>query len=180
MHTRELDYQVERAIKFLVKAFEEPIKDLSKPVVLHGIRVGLSLYHKEYPEEIILAGYLHDVLEDTHTKFDEIENTFGKDIALIVQANTFDTTIQDKREQYRKLFEQCLSAGRSALIVKAADILDNSFYYPLAEDGKIKVILMEKLAYFLELSQPIIGEEKLWHDLKKQEADLLNRKDMKQ
>jgi len=162
----EVDKQIEEAIKFLAFAIHESGKN-PKPVILHSVRVGLHLYNLGYDKDIVVAAILHDVIEDTDTKIEEIKSKFGSKIAKLVEANSFDESIEDKTERYKENFMRCHEAGKDALIVKAADFYDNIDYYHLASTKELAKWLLEKLKYFIENSRDIIKDEVLYKELVK-------------
>ena len=69
MRDASVELETERGIKFLARAMDQSGHN-PKPVVLHS---GVSLYllSQGYPEEIILAGNLHHIMEDTSTSMDD-------------------------------------------------------------------------------------------------------------
>lgn len=121
--------EFEKAIIFVVDKFKN-IKEADKPTLFHSIHTGLMLYDAGYDRNIVLGGLMHDLIEDTQTSEDEINELFGVDVANIVVANTKDTTIQDKKERRKKMIENCIKTGEEASIVKAADIVENYTYHP--------------------------------------------------
>lgn len=58
--------------------------DKEKPMIIHPINVGNILEEYGFDENVVAAGYLHDVVEDTKYTIEDIENFFGKDIASLV------------------------------------------------------------------------------------------------
>jgi|SRR3972149_5626552 len=160
------DKQIEEAIKFLVFAIQESGHN-PKPVILHSIRVGLHLYNLGYDRNIIIAAILHDVIEDTATKIDEVKAGFGDKVAKLVEANSFDENIEDKTERYKENFERCHKAGKGALIVKAADFFDNVDYYGFASTDELAKWLLEKLKYFIDNSKDELKDEALYKELVK-------------
>jgi (p)ppGpp synthase/HD superfamily hydrolase len=70
--------------------------------------------------DIICAGYLHDVLEDTDYTAEKIQENFGDIVLSIVKELTFDDNITD--EQY---WTGCQNMSDDAKRVKIADILTN-------------------------------------------------------
>lgn len=167
----ERDKRIEKAIKFLVFAIEKSGSN-PKPVILHSIRVGLYLYEKGYRENIVMAGLLHDLLEDSDATFEEIKQNFGSNIANLVQANSFDKDIKDKGKRKEQTLKRCLEMGKDALIIKAADILDNSYYYHLAEGEDLKKLLFDKMEQFIEKSSDILKDEIVWKNLSRQYIEL--------
>ena len=77
-------------------------------------------------EDILCAGYLHDVLEDTNYSAEKIQENFGDIVLSIVKELTFDDGITD--EQY---WTECQNMSDDAKHVKIADILTN-----LADKGE--------------------------------------------
>jgi len=164
MRNPENDKQIEEAIKFLVFAIQESGHN-PKPVILHSIRVGLHLCNLNYGKEIVIAAILHDVIEDTDTKIEEVKSKFGDRVAKLVEANSFDKNIEDKTERYKENFERCRKAGRDALIVKAADFFDNVDYYGFASTDELAKRLLEKLKYFIDNSKDELEDEALYKEL---------------
>ena len=166
MRSPEVDKQIEEAIKFLVFAIHETGHN-PKPVILHSIRVGLHLYKLNYDKDIVTAAILHDVIEDTDTKIEEVKSKFGDKVAKLVEANSFDESIEDKTERYKENFERCRKAGKDALIIKAADFFDNADYYNLASTNELAKWLLEKLKYFIDNSKEELKDEALYKELVK-------------
>lgn len=122
-----LDIQFETGIRLLARELPAANK-LIKPTLLHSIRVGLLLMEKNYSDEVVLAGLLHDSLEDTNIPVELLTNQFGTTVAQLVQANTKDNGIAEYHKRNRELITRCIKTGEQALIIKAADILDNYAY----------------------------------------------------
>ncbi|WP_207591836.1 HD domain-containing protein [Halomontanus rarus] len=158
------DEEIERAIRYLVHSFESS-GDNQKPVILHSTRVGMDLYDRDYEKRIVISGLLHDLVEDTDVTSDEIRSKFGEDVANIVDATSFDENIGDYLERQYNMYERCFELGRSAVAVKAADILDNSDYYGLGDSEELQKNQIEKMEYFIEKSEPYIGEEDVFQEL---------------
>jgi len=70
--------------------------------------------------DILCAGYLHDVLEDTEYSAEKIQENFGERVLSIVNELTFDNDITD--QQY---WDGCQNMSSDAKWVKVADILTN-------------------------------------------------------
>ena len=164
MRDIEEDEEIERAIQYLVHSFESS-GDNPKPVILHSTRVGMNLYNRNYGKRIIISGLLHDLLEDTDVTSDEIRSKFGKDVANIVEATSFDENIDDYLERHYDIYKRCFELGRNAAVVKAMDILDNSDYYGLAGSKDLQKNQIEKMRYFIDKSEPYIGEEDIYQEL---------------
>lgn len=164
MRGLEEDEEIERAIQYLVHSFESS-GDNPKPVILHSIRVGMNLYDRDYEKRIVIAGLLHDLVEDTDVTSDEIRSKFGNDVADIVEATSFDENIDDYLERHYDIYKRCFELGRSAVVVKAADILDNSDYYGMGDSKALQKNQIEKMEYFIDRSEPYIGKEDIYKEL---------------
>lgn len=166
MITPEESFEVEKAVQFLVKRYSESGKNF-KPVILHSLRTAFYLLSLGYGKDIIIAAILHDLIEDSDVTLREIDSTFGSEVADIVSSITFDPRLKDKKKRNEEMFARAKKRGKRSLIVKCADIYDNSFFIKLVEDGGKELKLLEKMKYFLDLSKPVIGWEPVWKDLEK-------------
>lgn len=163
--TPQQSKEIEEAIKFLIHAFDKS-EYTGKPVVLHSIRVGLYLNRQGYDKDIVIAGILHDLIEDSSTTIEEIKTKFGDNVAKLVKANSYDKGINDKRKRYFQTYERGMKAGKDALVIKASDILDNYNYYYFAEGKELRKWLLEKMKHFIDNTAEIIGKENIWRELK--------------
>jgi len=162
---------IQEAIKYFIHEVEKYCVN-NKPLITHCIRVAFRLDFYGYNKEIVQAALLHDLLEDTHASIKEIRQKFGKRVVDLVAVSTFDKNILDKKKRYISNFDKALKFGHDALVIRASDILDNSFYYSLVEDKDVYKHLFEKIVYFLKLSKSKIGKETIYKDLKARLADL--------
>lgn len=164
------DEEIERAIQYLVQSFDAS-GDNPKPVVLHSVRVGMTLYERGYEKDVVVAAFLHDLIEDTDVSSDEIRSRFGDDVASIVEATTYDERIDDYLERHYDIYERCFDLGREAVVVKAADMLDNSDYYGMADPEDVENVaelernLLAKMEHFVDESEPYIGDDPIHRDL---------------
>ena len=135
MHTYSIEdqLQIEKAIVFASSKFAR-CHNLIKPTLLHSIRVGSWLFLQGSDVHIVIAGLLHDIIEDTDATEQEIFDAFGEEVGDIVKANTKDIKIQDSEERNQELIQRCLDVSEGAAIVKAADIYDNYTYYTQLDD----------------------------------------------
>lgn len=175
LKTYQRNKEIERTIKFLVNSIDKP-GNKSKPIILHSIRVGLYLDRQNYDKDIVIAAILHDLLEDSEITAHEIKNNFNNKIAKLVLANSYDKSTEDKKKRYYETLSRCLDIGKEALVIKAADILDNSHYYQLVKDEKLYQWLLEKLSHFINHTESILGDEKVWKELKRQHTKLTKNK----
>jgi (p)ppGpp synthase/HD superfamily hydrolase len=93
------------------------------PFLLHPLEVGALLHVFGYPERVVTAGLLHDVLESSDTEAEELRARFGPEVARLVEAVTEDRGLRDKVERKARLREQVAEAGPEAAAIFAADKL---------------------------------------------------------
>jgi GTP diphosphokinase / guanosine-3',5'-bis(diphosphate) 3'-diphosphatase len=105
---------------FLADAYRRCLRRAGKTVE-HPIAVGELLTDDGQPPTVVVAGLLHDVLEDTDVTRAELQKRFGADVTRLVQVLTQDTTIVKYGERKAALRRQILDAGPEARIVSLAD-----------------------------------------------------------
>ena len=91
------------------------------PFVMHPVEVAGLLRDAGYPDHVVAAGMLHEVLEDTGVEKDELQRRFGADVAELVDSLSEDPAIGDKQERRAALRRQVADAGSPAAAVFAAD-----------------------------------------------------------
>jgi (p)ppGpp synthase/HD superfamily hydrolase len=95
------------------------------PYIVHPYSVGLLLAQAGYAEEVIAAGLLHDVLEDTDVTQAYIARLFKRRIAALVAEVTEQTEIKDWKERKLAFLASLKQASPEALAIKCADHIDN-------------------------------------------------------
>ena len=77
---------IEKAKKFAIEAHDGQRRksDKTKPMVVHPIDVANILKEYNFDDNVVAAGYLHDVVEDTEYTLSDITKMFGEDIASLV------------------------------------------------------------------------------------------------
>jgi len=159
--------EIQEAVVFLVTRMLESGHN-PKPVVFHSVCVGVRLYNLNYEPNIVKAGILHDIIEDSDTSLAEIVERFGEKVAQVVQSNTFDQTVGNRAAQGIECIQRCLNYGRDALIVRAADKLDNSFYLEPALDKDFTEFWVAEMRYLVDISRHILKVEPIWQELNQQ------------
>jgi len=93
----------------------------STPFLTHPVEVACLLHEAGYSDEVVAAGVLHDVLEDTEVEQAELEARFGSEVARLVAAVSDDPAIEDHADSKAALRAQVARAGEDAVAVFAAD-----------------------------------------------------------
>ena len=91
------------------------------PFLMHPLVVAGLLDLAGCAEEVVAAGILHDIVEDTEITVADLEERFGADVARIVDAVSEDEDVRDYDERKRRLTARVAAAGPDARAVFAAD-----------------------------------------------------------
>jgi (p)ppGpp synthase/HD superfamily hydrolase len=110
---------------------EQNRKGTDIPYITHPVHVSVILARYGFPEPLIVAGLLHDVVEDQDYPLDRIEEEFGPDVAGMVGAlSEQKRDAQGKARPWearkRESLERLRQASDGAVTIKAADVLHNS------------------------------------------------------
>jgi (p)ppGpp synthase/HD superfamily hydrolase len=111
------------ALEFAERQHADQTRELDGevPLVTHPVEVACMLNDAGYPDEVIAAGVLHDVLEDTNVEAAELEERFGPEVAGLVMDVSEDPSIEDNAERKAALRGKVAEASDLAAAVFAAD-----------------------------------------------------------
>ncbi len=165
MLSEQEDRQIEQAVEMMVTALAKHNRK-NKPVIMHSLRVGLYLYNLDCAVNAVIGGVLHDTLEASDATPEQIEARFGAEVRRLVEANSNDESIKDKTQQYRDTFRRCMEAGKDALMIKGADLLDNTVHsYSREKDPEKRGHSLAKVKYFLDFTADALAGSRLRDDL---------------
>lgn len=129
---------IEKAYGVASEAHKEQRRKSGEPYIIHPLNVAIILADLELDKETIVAGLLHDVVEDTIMTESEIETEFGADVALLVdgvtklenipltstQGEVWDSKLEMQAENLRKMF-LAMAKDIRVIMIKLADRLHN-------------------------------------------------------
>lgn len=95
------------------------------PFIEHSLAVAELLAEQNYPDEVLAAGLLHDVLESSDLGAEQLRGRFGGEVAGLVEALTEDDSIEDYEERKREHRARVAEAGAHAQAIFAADKIAN-------------------------------------------------------
>ena len=99
--------------------------DKSKPMIIHPINVANILNEYGFDENVVAAGYLHDTVEDTKVTLDDIKNSFGEDIASLVEGASEPDKSLSWEERKKHTIETIKTLDLRHKAVIAADKISN-------------------------------------------------------
>lgn len=122
----------EEALHFATEAHgEQQRKFTNEPYIEHPKRVAEIVRTVPHTPEMICAAYLHDVVEDTPVKIEEIRQRFGEKVAKLVEELT-DEYMKvnyphlNRRARKQKEVERQANISAEAKTIKLADVIDNT------------------------------------------------------
>lgn len=99
-------------------------KNSDAPYITHPFRVAKQLEQASFSEELICAGYLHDVVEDTPYEIEDITAIFGERVSELVATHTEDKS-KSWRERKQHTIDTVKLAEKEVKYLIVADKLDN-------------------------------------------------------
>lgn len=148
---------IEKAYKFAKKLHDGQFRVSGEPYIIHPCEVAKILVGLEVDTHTLIAAFLHDILEDTDTKPETIEELFGTDVLNLVQGVTklgklqFKSKEERQAENFRRLFIAMANDIR-VIFLKLADRLHNMRTLNFMEEAKQKKIAGETLEIFAPLA----------------------------
>ncbi len=111
--------KIEEARRFAKKAHEEQTRYGGKPYYTHPFRIAEAISKLTNDEDIIIAAYLHDVIEDTEITCEQIKDRFGEKVAGYV----FELTVDENGnfsnlESEEALAIKCIDRAHNVLTLK--------------------------------------------------------------
>ncbi len=153
-----------RAYVFAMKKHGAQLRESGDPYYSHPIEVAGILTKFKLDCSSIIAGLLHDTVEDTDTTIEEIQQLFGKQVAAIVDGVTKLAMIEQKSgsskqaENFRKLL-LAMSDDIRVLLIKLADRLHNMRTLHFCKPEKRARIAKETLDIYAPLAERIGMQE---------------------
>lgn len=148
---------VVKAFNFAETAHEGQLRNSGEKFFIHPYNVALILADLNMDTATIIAGLLHDVIEDTNNSYEKIEEEFGTEIADLIDGVTklkmlqYKTKQENQAENLRKMV-LAMAKDIRVIIVKLADRLHNMRTLEYMTDEKKKEKALETLEIYAPLA----------------------------
>lgn len=147
---------INRAYSIAEEMHNGQLRKSGEPYIIHPVEVARILAELGMDDETLVAGLLHDVIEDTPYTKEQLRAEFGDEVLLLVDGVTklgsivFENKEEKQAENLRKMF-LAMSKDIRVLIIKLADRLHNLRTINYMTEEKIK----EKCRETLEIYAPL-------------------------
>ena len=161
-YTENQVFELEHAVDIATKAHEGQRRKSGEPYITHPLAVAALLIDWGMDSDSVIAGVLHDTVEDTDLTLPEIETAFGADVALLVDGVTkvskaragmrnLESYLPHTKDNLSKLL---IAVGQDirVIIIKLADRLHNMQTLQHKSPEKQKKIARETLEVFAPLA----------------------------
>lgn len=130
----EYTEKIQKAIKFAIKTHELYQKQKRKgkdiAYIIHPLTVGIILSQIRANEDVIIAGILHDTIEDSiddkKVSAQMLEDRFGKNVSNLVVSVTEQDKNLSWQERKKQGLEHINNFSTDSLLIKSADIINNA------------------------------------------------------
>ncbi len=154
--------RVQKAVEIATHAHEGQFRKTGEPYIIHPLAVKKILEEWNMDEDTIIAGILHDTVEDTELTLDDVRRDFGETVAFLVDGVTklstartgmrdIDTYLPETKDNFLRLMI-ALGDDIRVLIIKLADRLHNLRTLSALPPDKQKKIAKETLEVFAPLA----------------------------
>jgi len=157
---------IEKAYTVAYNAHKDQYRKSGEPYIIHPLNVAIILADLEMDKETIIAGLLHDVVEDTIMTEEELEEAFGADVGQLVDGVTklekipltntsmdqSDVKMEMQAENLRKMF-LAMAKDIRVIMIKLADRLHNMRTLKYQKPESQTRIAKETLEVYCPLAQ---------------------------
>ncbi len=155
------------ALKLIQDRIPGTRKGSSEAAWVHSQRVSERLERHGYGLEVILAGLLHDIVEDGSTSLKELSNLgFSSRTVNLIDLSSHDTSVYDKDRRWALMVARLEAAADSdAWAIKVCDLIDNLHGSISLKPERRAVFFEVKAPTYLSLARASLNSNALWLEL---------------
>lgn len=161
MDYKKLQEKAEELVKSRIKGKR---KGKDEPMYLHSFRVAEKLEQNGYGAAVVLAGLLHDIIEDSDTTEGELSDFGYSDriVQLVLLCSHKDEMKNKDARWFEMLSRLIVARDEDAWAIKLADILDNLGSSDSLSPDRRDFMRNVKAPALLAASKDVVGETVLW------------------
>ncbi len=149
-----------RAYDYAFHHHDGQLRKSGEPYIMHPVAVAVNIAQMDLDAESIMAGLLHDTIEDTEASYHEVAKEFGEPVAMLVDGVTkltqmehtsYSTKEEQQVEDLRKMFI-AMAKDIRVVMIKLADRLHNMRTIQFQREQKQKDISVETMEIYAPLA----------------------------
>ena len=159
-----------RAYDYAYKHHEGQLRKSGEPYIMHPVAVAVNIEQMGLDAESIMAGLLHDTIEDTEASYAEVAKEFGESVAMLVDGVTkltqmehtsYSTKEEQQMEDLRKMFI-AMAKDIRVIMIKLADRLHNMRTIQFQREQKQRDISVETMEIYAPLAHRLGIQNVKW------------------
>ena len=152
--------KIRRAYRFAAQAHQDQLRRSGEPYIMHPVAVACIIDQMGLDAESVMAGLLHDTVEDTPVTREDIAREFGAPVAMLVDGVTkltkmehtsYSTKEEQQMEDLRKMFI-AMAKDIRVIMIKLADRLHNMRTIQYQKVQKQRDISVETMEIYAPLA----------------------------
>ena len=159
-----------RAYAYAFKHHDGQLRKSGEPYIMHPVAVAVNIEQMGLDAESIMAGLLHDTIEDTEASYTEVAREFGEAVAILVDGVTkltqmehtsYSTKEEQQMEDLRKMFI-AMAKDIRVIMIKLADRLHNMRTIQVQREQKQRDISVETMEIYAPLAHRLGIQNVKW------------------
>ena len=161
---------IRAAYEFADRSHQGQRRKSGEPYIMHPVAVAVNIEQMGLDAESIMAGLLHDTIEDTEASYAEVAKEFGEAVAMLVDGVTkltqmehtsYSTKEEQQMEDLRKMFI-AMAKDIRVIMIKLADRLHNMRTIQFQREQKQRDISVETMEIYAPLAHRLGIQNVKW------------------